>query len=158
LSHVSVHFALAFWRWGLENCSLRLALILDPPNLSFPKSWDYRREPLLSAGSDSLDEIQKVQCLPSLPSTPRTLGVATEMSPAFYKIKNKSRCPALPHSCALAPELQNCMEFFHGPPPGTFLRWRVAQFQNFCSFFFPSRRFRVFPSCVSPRPEESKLS
>jgi hypothetical protein len=32
-----------FWRWGLEDYLPGLALSYDPPNLSLPSSWDYRR-------------------------------------------------------------------------------------------------------------------
>jgi hypothetical protein len=34
-----------FWRWGLENYLPGLASNLDPPDLSLPRSEDYRHEP-----------------------------------------------------------------------------------------------------------------
>jgi hypothetical protein len=34
-----------FWKWGLEKYFPGLASNLDPPVLSLPSSWDYRREP-----------------------------------------------------------------------------------------------------------------
>jgi hypothetical protein len=47
LNHTSSPFLLwLFWRWGdLKNYFPRLVLSNDPPDLSFPSSWDYRREP-----------------------------------------------------------------------------------------------------------------
>jgi hypothetical protein len=34
-----------FWRWGLENYFTGLASNCNPPDLSLPRSWNYRREP-----------------------------------------------------------------------------------------------------------------
>jgi hypothetical protein len=44
-SHLQSSLQWLFWRWGLPNCLLRVALNHDAPDLSFPSSYDYRHEP-----------------------------------------------------------------------------------------------------------------